>query len=384
MSRDPGSVSQASWAERAFDAGKRDQGRHRRGALPGRALPGARRDGRGPRGGPGRLRGPLRAQVPPAPARAQRQDHRADPPGGAHPARAPPPQRGAGPRDRGPRRRPDLDGDGPARGPHPRRGEAERSASSRSPGRWAWVARSPSGLAAVHAYAVHRDVKPDNVHLGNDGTVRVLDLGAGKFHRSLMVTTADRALGTVPYMSPEQLSINAAVDGRSDVFSLGTLLVELISGVHPFAPEGFANENIFTLVRRIVSDAPVSLAALAPWVPAFVAATIDKALARAVDARHRERRRLRGRARSRHRTPGTRGGSQRAPPDAGETPERRRWPARTPRSRHGAGAGGRARAGSTCRRRSGLPPDRRRRGRHERDGAESLSALFERPARCYS
>jgi serine/threonine-protein kinase len=142
-----------------------------------------------------------------------------------------------------------------------------------------------SGLAAVHAFAVHRDVKPDNVHLGNDATVRVLDLGAGKFHSSLMMTTADRTLGTVPYMSPEQLTIDAPVDGRSDVFSLGTLLVELISGIHPFAPDGFDNENVFTLVRRIVTS-PVSLAALAPWVPAFVAATIDKALARAASERY--------------------------------------------------------------------------------------------------
>jgi serine/threonine protein kinase len=141
------------------------------------------------------------------------------------------------------------------------------------------------GLAAVHAHAVHRDVKPANLHLGNDATVRVLDLGAGKFHRSVMLTTADRTLGTVPYMSPEQLTSRASVDGRSDVFSLATVLVELISGVHPFAPNGFASENIFTVVQRIMSGPPASLAALAPWVPPFVTATIDQALARAPDAR---------------------------------------------------------------------------------------------------
>jgi serine/threonine protein kinase len=141
------------------------------------------------------------------------------------------------------------------------------------------------GLAAVHAHAVHRDVKPANLHLGNDATVRVLDLGAGKFHRSVMLTTADRTLGTVPYMSPEQLTSRAPVDGRSDVFSLATVLVESISGVHPFAPGGFANENVFTVVQRILSGPHASLAALAPWVPPFVAATIDQALARAPDAR---------------------------------------------------------------------------------------------------
>jgi serine/threonine protein kinase len=87
-------------------------------------------------------------------------------------------------------------------------------------------------------------------------------------------------------MSPEQITARAPVDGRSDVFSLGMVLVELVSGVHPLAPDGFANENVFTVVQRLVSGPPVSLAALAPWVPPFVAATIDRALARAPAERH--------------------------------------------------------------------------------------------------
>ncbi len=144
------------------------------------------------------------------------------------------------------------------------------------------------GLAAVHEYAVHRDIKPDNIHLGDDGVVRVLDLGAGKFHRSGLLTTGDRTLGTVPYMSPEQLSGRAAIDGRSDLFSLGTVLVELISGVHPFATGGLAAENIATMVRKIVGEAPAPLRQLAPWVPGYIAATLDKALSRKREHRHRD------------------------------------------------------------------------------------------------
>jgi serine/threonine protein kinase len=136
------------------------------------------------------------------------------------------------------------------------------------------------GLTAVHRYAVHRDVKPDNIHLGNDGVVRVLDLGAGKFHLSGLLTTGNRTLGTVPYMSPEQLVVGGIVDGRSDLFSLAVVLTELVSGVHPFAPAGLASENVFTLVRRIVDPTPVSLRAQAPWVPDYIAATIDRALSR--------------------------------------------------------------------------------------------------------
>ncbi len=135
-----------------------------------------------------------------------------------------------------------------------------------------------AGLAAVHTYAVHRDVKPDNVHLGNDAAIRVLDLGAGKFHHFGLLTTGSSTVGTVPYMSPEQLSTGGLpLDARSDLFSLGILLVELVSGGHPFAPQGLARENVFTLVTRILSTDPVSLGALAPWVPAHVVETVDRA-----------------------------------------------------------------------------------------------------------
>ncbi len=142
-----------------------------------------------------------------------------------------------------------------------------------------------AGLAAVHAYAVHRDVKLENVHLGDDAVVRVLDLGAGKFHRSGLLTTGNSTLGTVPYMSPEQLSPGPGVDARSDLFSLGVVVTELVSGIHPFAPRGLAGENVYSLVRRIVSDAPVSLRVFAPWAPEYVVATVDRALARSRDDR---------------------------------------------------------------------------------------------------
>ena len=135
------------------------------------------------------------------------------------------------------------------------------------------------GLGAVHTYAVHRDVKADNVHLGDDATVRVLDLGAGKFHNFGLLTTGGSTVGTVPYMSPEQLSTSGVpLDARTDLFSLGVLLIELVSGAHPFAPEGLARENVFTMVNRIVSTEPVSLRTLAPWAPSWVAEVLDRAV----------------------------------------------------------------------------------------------------------
>ena len=143
-----------------------------------------------------------------------------------------------------------------------------------------------AGLEAVHAYAVHRDIKPENLHLGDDAIVRVLDLGAGKFHRAGLLTTNGGTLGTVPYMAPEQLSSANTIDGRSDIFSLGIVLIELISGVHPMAPQGFENENMFTFVRKIVAGAPLVLRDLAPWVPGHIAEVLDKAVVRNRDLRY--------------------------------------------------------------------------------------------------
>jgi serine/threonine-protein kinase len=143
-----------------------------------------------------------------------------------------------------------------------------------------------AGLSAVHAYAVHRDIKPENLHLGDDAVVRVLDLGAGKFHRSGLLTTNGGTLGTVPYMSPEQMSPSNPLDGRSDIFSLGVVLLELVSGVHPFAPSGLDNENMFTLVSKIVGGPPLAIRSFAPWVPGHVAEVIDRALDRDPARRH--------------------------------------------------------------------------------------------------
>jgi serine/threonine-protein kinase len=81
-------------------------------------------------------------------------------------------------------------------------------------------------------------------------------------------------------MSPEQASAGDTIDGRSDIFSLGVVLIELISGVHPLAPQGFDNENMFTFVRKIVDGPPVVLRAFAHWVPVHVADVLDKAVVR--------------------------------------------------------------------------------------------------------
>ena len=107
------------------------------------------------------------------------------------------------------------------------------------------------GLAAAHEKGIiHRDLKPDNVFLTRDGRVKILDFGLARAQTSFSGTSRDdlatwtrgpgasltaegRVLGTVGYMSPEQVR-GEAVDGRSDVFALGVLLHEMLAGRNPF------------------------------------------------------------------------------------------------------------------------------------------------------
>ncbi len=109
------------------------------------------------------------------------------------------------------------------------------------------------GLAFAHEHRiVHRDVKPSNIRLLDDGTVKIMDFGIAKLGGT-QLTKAGMMVGTVHYMSPEQVR-GKPLDGRSDVFSLGVILYELLAGRRPFKGEG-ATDVLF----KIVNDEPVPL-----------------------------------------------------------------------------------------------------------------------------
>src|SRR6185503_9980261 len=99
------------------------------------------------------------------------------------------------------------------------------------------AAQIASGLAAAHAKGVvHRDVKPANVIVTPDGRVKIVDFGIAKLADQSRLTREGTAVGTAAYMSPEQIR-GDAVDARADVWALGVLLYEMVSGVQPFAAE---------------------------------------------------------------------------------------------------------------------------------------------------
>jgi hypothetical protein len=131
-----------------------------------------------------------------------------------------------------------------------------------------------TGLHYAHEQGiVHRDVKPANVWLLDDGTVKLLDFGIAKIAASTM-TSAGSVLGSAFYMAPEQVA-GREVDGRADVFATGVVLFELLSQHRPFEAE-----TPTAVMMKIVSEDPQPLQKFCPDLPPALIAAVMKALQR--------------------------------------------------------------------------------------------------------
>jgi eukaryotic-like serine/threonine-protein kinase len=156
------------------------------------------------------------------------------------------------------------------------------------------VIQVATALAAAHAAGIlHRDVKPENVMLRPDGLVKVLDFGLAKLAERSSPRTSTEAptaaqidtdpgtvMGTAQYMSPEQAR-GLKVDGRTDVFSLGVVLYEMVAGRAPFDGATAAD-----LIISIVEKEPAPLSRYSPGIPAELQRIVSKALRKDREARY--------------------------------------------------------------------------------------------------
>ncbi len=153
---------------------------------------------------------------------------------------------------------------------------------TRARGKFAWrealgiVRQAAEALGAAHkAGLVHRDIKPNNIMLDEAGRVKLMDFGLMRSRLSgEAITRSGDFFGTPEYASPEQCE-TAELDGRSDLYSLGAVLYEMLSGRMPHR-----GETPMALFKKILEEEPVPLRSLNPDVPAAVEAVVRRMMAK--------------------------------------------------------------------------------------------------------
>jgi len=138
-----------------------------------------------------------------------------------------------------------------------------------------------SALAYAHdAGVIHRDIKPANILLANDGTVKLTDFGiARSSDATTRLTSTGHSVGTLAYMSPEQVRADV-VDARSDLYSLGLTLYEMVTG-----HRAIRGDTAHSLMNAQLSVMPSEPATVNPMVPRWISAAIMRALAKAPEQR---------------------------------------------------------------------------------------------------
>ena len=131
-----------------------------------------------------------------------------------------------------------------------------------------------SALTRAHQLnIIHRDLKPANILIGADKTAKLSDFGIAWVQRLERLTSDDGMVGTLNYMAPEMIS-EGVVDKRSDIWSFGTVLFEMVAGVHPFV-----GDNVGTSLQNILSGTSRDLEKLCPDCPRFLLDLIQSMIA---------------------------------------------------------------------------------------------------------
>lgn len=141
-----------------------------------------------------------------------------------------------------------------------------------------WMEQAVAGVSAAHEKnVVHRDLKPANLFIARevDGTevLKVVDFGLSKVRGISRSLTGLNLVGTPAYMSPEQIRSSATADRRTDIYALGVILFELLTGRLPFE-----HDHVGVLMEQISSLPPPSVRAFAPELPAAIDQVISRAL----------------------------------------------------------------------------------------------------------
>ncbi len=146
-----------------------------------------------------------------------------------------------------------------------------------------YVLQIAAGLQKAHDKGiVHRDLKPDNIFITADNQVKIIDFGLAKAAPHTMLTKPGTTLGTVPYMSPEQAQ-GSNVDHRTDIWSFGVLMYEMLTGQLPFR-----SEYETAMVYSIINEDPVPVTEISPDVPGVIDTIVMKCLEKDPDHRYQQ------------------------------------------------------------------------------------------------